>query len=388
VAGVAVVLGQSDGAGEKLLLKAEPTRATCGTAAVYAVSLSVAARNPKFSSQFQGCLSSWQTNVTLQTLENIWKWSDLPQRGFYVALALMLAYTVFSLVRFLSRSFAIRRKALAGLTNSAIGPSQGLLAADFLPTLGALRGISLSAPLLGLAGTSYGILVGLSFGSSGSRQRYFALIMYRVTSALITAAVGIVVAIPATFSYNLIRSRLEALHRNRQPKNANPTNLGSFHFAQTLRLRPRFSGLPSYAMIVAPVLASVVSMFMQFHPYVTPTGLPVRVARCEFGTSDRMLVLRLTNEGGLFLNFEPETWSDLPGKLGEIYRSRQSRMLYLYSEEKVPFQTVADAIDVVRSSPAPGPDSMNIKVILVTPQAERECAVRPVRIINRNQISK
>jgi len=42
---------------------------------------------------------------------------------------------------------------------------------------------------------------------------------------------------------------------------------------------------------------------------------------------------------------------------------------------------VADAIDVARNSPTPGPDSLDIKVTLLTPNVARECVPLPVRAI-------
>ena len=46
--------------------------------------------------------------MTLRNVEYILLWSDVVQRGIYTVLALMLAYSVFVLLRFLRRSRTAR----------------------------------------------------------------------------------------------------------------------------------------------------------------------------------------------------------------------------------------------------------------------------------------
>jgi biopolymer transport protein ExbD len=117
------------------------------------------------------------------------------------------------------------------------------------------------------------------------------------------------------------------------------------------------------------------------------TGLEVRLPPfpCHDEASDRIIVLRITNAGELFINMEALPWAHLSDRLAEIYRMRASREIDLYSEDEVPFQAVANAIDIARNSPRPGPDSLDIKVVLVTPKASRECIPIPVRIIHIKQ---
>jgi hypothetical protein len=46
------------------------------------------------------CLSSWQTYPCEWSIGSVWRSSDWIERGIYIAFVLMLAYTVFVLVRF------------------------------------------------------------------------------------------------------------------------------------------------------------------------------------------------------------------------------------------------------------------------------------------------
>jgi len=322
------------------------------------------------------CLNSWQTDACEWSIGDVWRSSDVVERAIFISLALMLAYTVFVLFRF-SRRYYLARRESNNLNPESWQDSRRRergLVADLISGLGMLRGIATAAPFLGLAGTSYGMLAALSVGYSGSLYWFVPVMFARISAALITAAVGILVAIPAMLSYNFLRSRMEALSApSLMGRRRSEVDLGSFHFAQTLRLKKRFAVPPHYALIAAPVLACVVMLLMVNEPYQRPTGLPVRLPRdhCE---SNRTIVLRVTDGGKLFLNTEPEDWNGLGTRLSEIYRLRQDRVLYLEAQDDVRFQIVADAIDFARN-PATGAESLGITVWLITPQTETENAL-------------
>jgi hypothetical protein len=93
-------------------------------------------------------------------------------------------------------------------------------------------------------------------------------------------------------------------------------------------------------------------------------------ADCESALTGRLVVLHTTDAGKLFLNTEQQEWSSLVGRLSEIYGVRVHRRLYLVADDSVPFQAVADAIDIVQNIPVGGnPSSLNITVRLITPKA-------------------
>jgi biopolymer transport protein ExbD len=240
--------------------------------------------------------------------------------------------------------------------------------------LGILQAISTAAPFLGLAGTSYGILAEFS-GWGISRGSAILYLLMATPSTLLTAAAGMLVAIPAVLIHNVLRNRVERMQRELSVTVAieDPVER-SFRRAQTLPLKRRFSGLPPYALIAAPVFAIVVIVYMLFKPYKLPKGLPVRLPSfpCQPDVlSDRIIVLRVTKSGELFINAEPVRWTDLRSRLSAIYSTRSRRELYLRAEDGIPFQTVADAIDVARKSTGVA-GSADVLVFLITPQVEAE----------------
>ena len=128
---------------------------------------------------------------------------------------------------------------------------------------------------------------------------------------------------------------------------------------------------------------------MTFASFHTSTGFDVEVAsaRCEYDVVDKLIVLRITETGRLFLDYQPEDWNSLADRLSQIYSMRKDRTLYLLADSGVPFQTVAHALDTVESAPAAvGPQAvgmrmakLDIKVRLVTPAALRAaCLLKPV----------
>jgi biopolymer transport protein ExbD len=303
----------------------------------------------------------------------------------------MFAYTLFVFSRFSRRYYLARRESRALVPDycRAVQLSQRTIVAELNRGLQTLKAIASAAPFLGLAGTSYGILAGLSVGFTGSRARVEAIISARIAAALITAAAGIIVAVPAILTHNLLRTRVARFERESASMvfagvaaHAHQNRPRPFRLAQTLPLKRRFSGLPPFALVAAPALASVVAMFMSFEPYKTPTGLPVGLAsdRCKFDSDDRLIVLRITDTGKLFINTEPVDWKGLAGRLSAIYDMRKYRTLDLLAEDGVPFQTVADAIDIAENAPVTRPSEPNIRVLLITPRAENADCLAPIWI--------
>ena len=202
-------------------------------------------------------------------------------------------------------------------------------------------------------------------------------------------------AITAILVHNILRTRIDRFEREcpvpvRMASDEEPTGPRQFRLAQTLPLRKRFSSLPPFALIAAPALASVAVMFLAFEPYERPTGLHVGLVpnRCVDEGDDRLIVLRLSDKGELFINQTQEEWHILPELLSKIYRSRVHRTLYVLADDGVSFQTVADAIDIVESVDVEphqavriGADKLGITVRLITPKAmNSNCVLEPVAI--------
>ena len=326
--------------------------------------------------------------MTLRNLEYIWLWSDIVQRGIYITLALMLAYTVFALIRFLRcyRLARLRRQRLQSKSWLEVLLTTRDLISELSRGLRILRGIGSAAPFLGLAGTSYGILAEF-YGFGMSRSSVIEYLLKATPSRLVTAGAGIFVAVPAVLTHNILRGRVEKMKRElRAISKAEDPTARPFRRAQTLPLRLKFSCLPSYPIVAVPVFATVVIVYMLFRPYI-PVGLRVGIptARCDNALlqplPNRLLVLQIKNSGEAFINMERIDWKNLRRVLGDIYGARQQRVLYLFAEDEVPFQTVAEAIDIAKNLPGPGSDPLDIKVILLTPRASRECVPVPIRII-------
>ena len=75
--------------------------------------------------------------------------------------------------------------------------------------LTALAVVTSSAPLLGLFGTVWGVMLAFqAMAASGSAN--IAELAPGISSALLTTVVGLVVAIPSTIAYNILQAKLEA----------------------------------------------------------------------------------------------------------------------------------------------------------------------------------
>ncbi len=322
----------------------------------------------------------WQAGGCEWSTRYLWRSMNWLGRFDVIVLALILAY-IFAVVIHVSCRCYLARRA-RGIDSA----SRRKLAVDLSIKVGNLKAIASTAPYLGLAGTCVGILS--AFGAAGmEKHAYLVMTMTKVAAAFVTTAAGILVAVPATCSYNHLRRRIDLLES--EVLNEEVEQRGR-HFRAVRRfpLTKRFSQLPAFAVIAAPSLAILIAGYMTFASFHAPTGFGIELAssRCEDDRNNRLIVLHITNAGKLFLNQEQADWNSLGGRLSEIYSMREHRTLYLLADSGVPFQTVADALDTVESAPVAVQhqavvmemDKLDIKVRLVTATALNAGCLKPV----------
>jgi biopolymer transport protein ExbB len=295
----------------------------------------------------------------------LWRWMTWIGHVDVFLLALLLGYVV-AVFAYVSFCYFLARRAREMDTDSQ---SRRKLVSDLRIEVSSLKSIAFIAPYLGLGGTCLGLL-NLFRGIGMERHAVIALMAVQAAAALVTTGAGILVAVPATCFYNHLCTLIEWLPSETSDEVLVQRN----RHCQPRRfpLAKRFSELPAFALIAAPGLAILITGYMTFASFHTPVGLGIELASadCESDLPDRPLVLHITDAGRLFLNNEQQKWSSLAGRLSEIYGVRVRPTLYLVAEYGVPFQTVADAIDIAQNIPVGGnPRLLNITVRLITPRA-------------------
>lgn len=83
--------------------------------------------------------------------------------------------------------------------------------ADFKRGLGILATVGSTAPFVGLLGTTMGIVTAFNAMSAGGASGGLAGIAGGISEALITTALGLLVAIPAVWFYNYFTTKIENL---------------------------------------------------------------------------------------------------------------------------------------------------------------------------------
>ena len=207
-----------------------------------------------------GCLISWQADGCQWSADYLWRAMGWISRADVILLAVMLAYTVaiacgrfcrFSATRRYSRAFvhdapaAMQHSTLTevsaiaaensrshvasvvaaglvafasasphltdaeaiGAANRAFHRSRKRVAADLRRGAGTLTSIASCAPFIGLLGTVFGIMN--AFNIPGDRSSALAIVARYLAEALLTTAIGLFVAIPATWCRNYIFVRTE-----------------------------------------------------------------------------------------------------------------------------------------------------------------------------------
>jgi hypothetical protein len=295
----------------------------------------------------------------------MWRVSDLVECLIFIGLALMLAYTAFVTVRFFRLYFLARGESLGSHTDSAHQQSRKNLLSDLSCGIRTLQSIAGAAPFLGLAGTCYGLLCLFYRGIFVSKFFSTSALSSELSVALVAAAAGLIVAFPAAISYNVLRTCLEKFEDGRSSTllEATPRSYG---FAQTLPLRSRFSGLPAFALIAAPVLGILVPMFALMLSPLTriPVGLPVHVLKIGASghDSDPIIISVVgTSASGravLYVNSKETSWDELGNILRSQLKVRPHWVVYVEGEDYASWRDVVNVIDVARG--------LHVEVVLLT----------------------
>ena len=298
-------------------------------------------------------------------IEEMWRVSDLVECLIFIGLALMLAYTAFVTVRFFRRYFLARGEFFGSDAASAPASERGKkdLVADLSGGVATLRPIAVAAPFLGLAGTCYGILCLFYRGIFVSKFFSTSALSSEPSVALVATAAGLIVAFPAAISYNVLRTCLEKFEDGRSSTllEATPRSYG---FAQTLPLLGRFSGMPAFALIAAPVLGILIPLFAFMLSPSIPVGLPVHLMKILPGDHDLSPIIVsviATNGSGravLYVNSKETSWDELGNTLRSDLKVRPRWIVYVAGGEKVPWRDVVNVIDVARG--------LHAEVVLLT----------------------
>jgi hypothetical protein len=331
------------------------------------------------------CLNSWRTDGCEWSIGYLWRSSDWFEHLVFFALALMLVYTGFVVSRFYYRHYLDRRSSRSFAPDSAraVQRHQKRLLAELRRGIGTLKSIASTAPFLGLAGTCYGMLDGLR--SMTGTWDPFVMAAVPIGASLATAVAGIIVAIPAVLSYNLLLARIESFERDLSNVPLADCTfpisgaVRSFQFAQRLPLQKRFSNLPPFPVLAAPVLASLVATFVSFEPYKVPTGLYVRLL--EIGSLDNrhhpvksvvISVVRGSANGSpvVRVNSKETSLDNLEDAVAPK-RTARPQTAYVEAEDTLAWDDVAKVIDAVKG--------LDANVVLLTNTPNVTVARKPTR---------
>jgi len=128
----------------------------------------------------------------------LWRWMNWLGQLDVIALALLLMYTLTTVIH-AAYHFRVARRA-----REIDSARRRKLVAELNVKMGCLNGIASTAPYLGLVGACCGVMSALT-GIGMERHAALAMMTSIMAAALVTTGAGIIVAVPATCSYNYLR---------------------------------------------------------------------------------------------------------------------------------------------------------------------------------------
>ena len=324
--------------------------------------------------------------MAMSGVSDIWRWSDWVERSIFIGLALMLGYTAFVVVRFSRRYNLVRRESCALSPDSILAsqPGHKRLVAELGRGVGALKAIAWAAPFLGLAGTCYGILA-VNYGVGNRKNDGIGSILANTAGALVPTVAGVIAAIPAAVFYNVLRTLIENFESNHSSVLLDSASR-SYGFAQTLPLQRRFSRLPAFALIGAPVLGLLVPMsaLMLRSTLSASEGLPVHLLRIDAFDHDLPpIVVSVKSANGssrpvLYVNSKETSWDELGNTLRSQLEVRPRWIVYVEGGDDVDWAYVADVIDVARG--------LHAEVVLLTTTPNIESGRAPGAKMKRAKV--
>jgi hypothetical protein len=269
-------------------------------------------------------------------LFEIWRWMSFFQRLDVVVLALLLGYVI---VAFIYVTHRIRSTSASATQND--GQARRMAsAADVSVWVRTLESIARVAPFFGLAGVCEGI-----FEAFGPRAGYprAATIAAALSETLITTAAGLVVAIPAIWSYNHLRWRIDRLGCPvRQARSGGP------QVAQALPPPKPFSRLPAFPLVAVPCLGISALAFIALHSaFFFSKGFWVSLSP---SAPEAQIVITLRTATAdpipdVYINSKRTTWDDLGTVLQDGLRTSR-RVVQVGAQDEVRWLYVAEVIDL------------------------------------------
>ncbi len=114
--------------------------------------------------------------------------------------------------------------------------SKANMHADMKRGLGGLGTIASTAPFVGLLGTVLDIMNCFK-GYSGTPTRLLAIVSSGISEALITTALGLLVAVPAAWSYNVFASKIETFDKEAENSSLELLNYLAMHLGRCRRAK-------------------------------------------------------------------------------------------------------------------------------------------------------
>lgn len=310
------------------------------------------------------CSDSWPEYGCDWSIWHFWPWTHLMERLDLVLLALLLVRVGFVVVRASRRCRVARRAKPIDTASETFQRARRKLVAELKIEVGRLKSIAFIAPYLGLAGTTLAILDLLSEGIVGWRSSIVVWLSLEIAVAFLPTAAGLLVAIPAVASRNFLHTRIDSLaievHSNKRARDS-----GQSQFAQSRPLTKRFSGLPAFALIAAPVLA-LSATFMSLSSFYPRQGLRVipakTVSELDFVSPKPIkIVITIRNRNGLpiaYVNSKETLWDQLGTVLQNELRVGPQALVFVQAEKDTSWRDVIDAVDIA--------EGLQVRVVLLT----------------------
>lgn len=124
-----------------------------------------------------------------------------------------------------------------------------------------------------------------------------------------------------------------------------------------------FADLNVVPLIDILLVLLVIFMIIPSHQSGLQAEIPQPAVAAPSEPISEPIVVQVEGDGSLKINQEPVTWDHLSNRLGEIYKTRGIKVVFIRGGAEVEFAVVARVIDIMRG--------LEISVGLLTPKLEQ-----------------
>src|SRR6202050_4547055 len=236
--------------------------------------------------------------------------------------------------------------------------SVAIVHAEMKRGLSGLATIGSTAPFVGLFGTVMGIINAFK-GISNQKVTGLSAVAGGIAEALVTTALGLLVAVPAVWTFNYFTNRVEAFDVEMDNSSMELINYFIIPRGGRKEAMLKVHAAPVMASPNVIPMADIMLVLLIIFMVITPMlqkGVTVDMAKAQnaqdmqAADKDDAVIIAVTRDGKTFLGNREIGLEEITNDVRDLISDRLDKTVYIRSDSRAKYGDVVKAVDEVRSA--------------------------------------